>query len=203
VDALTLKVEALCWLRYGKRLEYVCTEAGRWNADVLGLCDTYAVEVEVKVSKQDLAREFTGKAAKHAVYAKAHEGVPTASVPNYFYVYVPEALEAEAVRLVRERAPYAGVAVYQPGGWLDGKLTRVAQRATKIHDQPPSQRLRQAVLLRMGSELCGRYVAWRTFCDEVRNKLVDIDIRVVGVVKQAMGVPDFDGEGQAPCSSDK
>lgn len=192
-DSRALKVEALCWLRFGKKLPYVCTEGGRWNADVLGLDDKHSVEVEVKVDKRDVVREFQTKSAKHHLYSSAGDQA-VKHAPNYFYFYVPPELEAFTLETVEEKCPKAGVAVYEPSGGLDGKKTRVARRPTRLHDRPPSQQMRDAVLRRMGSELCGRHLAWQTFVLDLVEALAASEAKLVEAVKAISGTPDFEEE---------
>src|ERR1700761_5989417 len=114
MDSSILKTEALCWLRFAKHMPYVATETGYWAADVFGANDKFSIEVEVKVSIADLKREFTTKTAKHYLYANA-EASPTKGAPNYFYFYVPQELEQQALEVIKEKAPKAGLAVYYGG----------------------------------------------------------------------------------------
>lgn len=198
VDAYTLKTEALCWLRFGKNLDLVATEAGRWHADVLGCNDNFSVEVEVKVSKADLRREFAGKGSKHYLYGAAADGQAVAGVPNYFYFFVPEVLEQEALLLIEAHSPRAGLAVYlepeSSSRLSDGKYTRVAKKAQRLHDQKPTARFKRTLLLRMGSELCGRYVASRDFNERVLAVLRNADEKIVETIKQALATNDLDPE---------
>lgn len=194
-DSYELKTEALCWLRFGKKLDLVATEVGRWSADVLGCNDNYSIEVEVKTSKADLKREFANKSTKHYLYGNASDAIgPSAGVPNYFYFFVPSEMEADALALVGEHAPKAGVAVYEEPARarLDGKLTRVARKAQKLHDNKPTARFKRTVLLRMGSELCGRYTVFRDLQREVTSLLRNIDDRVVATMKEAMEKQDLE-----------
>lgn len=185
-DAYTLKTEAMCWLRFGKKLDFVATEAGRWQADVLGCNDNYSVEVEVKTSKADLKREFVNKSTKHFLYAAAGDGKGGPSVPNYFYFFVPSEMEADALKEIEEHAPKAGLAVYEEPqrATLDGKKTRIVRKAQKLHDQKPSERFKRTLLLRMGSELCGRYVAFRDLQKRVMESLTWIDNSVINTMKE-------------------
>jgi hypothetical protein len=194
-DSYVLKTEALCWLRFGKKLDLVATEAGRWAADVLGCNDNFAVEVEVKMSKADLRREFSNKSTKHYLYVNAADGkgVPP-GVPNYFYFFVPSDMEKDALALIEENAPKAGLAVYEEPerSRLDGKLTRVVRKAQKLHDQKPSSRFKRTLQLRMGSELCGRYVAFRDLRRDVMSTLAGLDDKVVTTMKEAMEKQDLE-----------
>jgi len=161
-----LKIEAMCWLRYGKRMPVVTTEVGRWSADILGLCDTMSVEVEVKVSKSDIQHEFSGKQTKHWLYANAKD--QDDSVPNYFYMIVPQELGGYASDLLKEKAPKSGVAIYTGQVLLAGRNIEVVRRATKLRDGKPSPRMLQVALARMSSELCGsKQIIW-----QLKNKLI-------------------------------
>lgn len=184
MDSEALKVEALCWLRFTKKMELIATEAGNWNADVLGVGDQFSIEIEVKVSKSDLKREFQNKTAKHFLYNNAERG-PGQHVPNYFYFYVPATLEKEALALIDEHKSKAGLAVYGDlaGEVMDGKRTRIAKRPGKLHDRKPSDRLKRAVLLRMGSELCGRYVANRELRNRIFKALEELALHVTEKVR--------------------
>lgn len=141
----------------------------------MGVDETYSIEIEVKTSKSDLLREFTHKLAKHGLYKASAEGQYTNSVPNYFYFYVPAKLEEAARAVVEEKMPAAGIAIYTGGFGKDGDKTSVVKRATKIHNKPPAESLRRAVLWRMGSELCGRHIAYRDFYQEIVVGAKDLD----------------------------
>lgn len=195
MNSHTLKTEALAWLRFGKKLDVVCTEVR--GADVLGVGETYSVEVEVKLSKADLLRDFTDKPAKHALYRAATTGKMSFGVPSYFYFYVPESLEKEAVAIVAEKMPNAGVAVYVET-WVkerDGNRTRVAKKAKRLHDKKPTERIRRAALLRMGSELCGRHIAWRKLVENTGSLDFEAVAKTVAEAIAALPqTPDWEEE---------
>lgn len=148
-----LHAEAMAWLRYGKRLPIVCTEAGRWNADVLGMNRSTCIEVEVKHSLSDLRAEFRNKTQKHWVYANA-EANNGRDVPNYFYVVVPEGLGEKSESIIAEKAPAAGLLVHTPGKMAGRNLT-LLRKAKKLKATPPSSAFMRDAILRMGSQLCG------------------------------------------------
>lgn len=158
LTSTVLKAEAMCWLRYGKRMPMVCTEAGSvdWPADVLALSATQATEVEVKISKSDLLADFSNKTAKHHAYKDANErSVSTTWVPNYFYFLVPEELGVEACQIVSKEQPKAGVLMYARHlGRRDGERIAILKQADKLHNAKPSPKMRKAALMRMSSEIC-------------------------------------------------
>lgn len=191
MDSSILKTEALCWLRFGRKMPYVATEAGYWAADVLGCNDKFSVEVEVKMSIADLKRDFTGKASKHYLYDNA-EAAPSKGAPNYFYFYVPKELEEKAKEIVATNAPKAGLAVYEGGSWLDGKKTSVAISPKRLHSREPSPAFIKTVLNRMGSELCGRYLAQQRFFTHMTEAMRAADQGIVDVMKQMFTAPDWE-----------
>ena len=67
---------------------------------------------------------------------------------------------------------------------------KIAKKPTRLHDKEPSQQFKRTVLLRMGSELCGRYVVWRDHIDRVHEALIHLDQTIVDTVKKAFETPD-------------
>lgn len=190
INALTLKVEALAWLRFGKKLDLIATEAGGWAADVLGVGETFSIEVEVKVSKADLKREFTSKTTKHWLYQNCDDHAVQTS-PTYWYLYVPPHLADEANALAEQHFPRAGVAVYDPDTRaLPGRRTTIRRKAQRLHERPPTDALRRTVMLRMGSELVGRYVAEAAYQDRLMELVRGLGKDVVAAVKAAMTAAD-------------
>lgn len=195
MDALLLKIEALAWLRFAKRLPYICTEVGPFNADVVGCNDDYISEIEVKVSKSDLKSEFTTKKAKHYRYAAAAEGHGNEQgVPNYFYIYVPEHLQESAISLVAAHYPKYGVIVYHPeDSKVSGKRSRVVKPPQKLHAHGPSEEFKRIMLLRMGSEICGRHIAVRKLTETFGKNLHDIGESISKQIDKIVKQEDFDG----------
>lgn len=199
---MDLYVEALCWLRFGKRLPYICTEGGHWNADVLGMNDKFSVEVEIKVSKADLKRDFTSKSGKHYLYDNA--GIsPSRQVPNYFYFYVPPELEKDALLILGEKQSKAGLAVYDfetlvvPSATMAaGKRTRIARRPTKLHDNEPSEQFKNTVLMRMGSELCGRYQMYQKGLHDIAGEVRNLSNSIPKILREMIETPDADPEAK-------
>lgn len=191
MDSSDLKNEALCFLRYGKRLPIVCTEAGRWNADVLGVSPAQSIEIEVKISKADLRSEFHNKRGKHWVYANADKQLTF--VPNFFYFMVPQSLRESALPILAEHMPKAGLIVHQPdNNLLDGRNCAIIKPAEKLRDGKPSWKLIRVALLRMGSELCGtRLMAHRAFKDLSDRYRLEMD-RITTVAVRASGILDME-----------
>jgi hypothetical protein len=183
MDSGTLKTAALAWLRYVKKMDFVCTEGGRWSADVLGVNDNYSIEVEVKVSVADLKREFTTKQTKHFYY---NNGLQFA--PAYFYFAVPPEIAEKALEIVQEHCPKAGLLVLTfPGLW--GQGFTVSKKAQRLNKAKPTEAFKRAVMLRMGSEVCGLHLA----LEKLKKKSVELeDVRslrdaVIETLIQVMG----------------
>lgn len=183
-----LKTEALCWLRFGKQLDYVCTEGGHWSSDVLAACPTYSIEVEVKVSKADLLAEFRNKLSKHAYYTNNQPRW----TPSYFYFLVPPDLGEVAVEIVKEKFPRAGVLTV-PKRFRSGQGELVSlKKATRLHDKPPSEDMLRAIRRRMSSELCGLHLAIDQLPYTEIEALEDLKKQIVESVVRAQGAADWE-----------
>lgn len=188
---------ALCWLRYGKRLPVVCTEAGSWNADVIGMNGSMCIEVEIKKSVSDLRADFKNKPQKHYVYAHAEEfdgRSLSGYVPNYFYFFVPLALEEKAREIINEKMPKAGLAVvdFEPRfeTHLGRSGVRVSRPPKKLHDSPPSNGFLRQAIMRMSSEICGfRIALGRLKKEELTQVLVKA---LTQVAADSTGALDFE-----------
>lgn len=154
MNATTLKTEALCWLRYVRKMDLICTEGGPWNSDVIGATDNSSIEVEVKTSRADLLAEFRSKTTKHAYYQTGLR-----FCPNYFYFLVPAEIEADALEIVPAKMPKAGIVVYHHPDARAGRRLDVVRKAQKLRTLKPTPAFKRQLMLRMGSELCGTHIA--------------------------------------------
>jgi len=193
MDAEILKTEAMAWLRYGLRMPIVCSEVGRWNADVLGVGPTRSVEVEVKLSRQDLQAEFRNKSAKHFFYANAAGRTSLVYVPNQFYFMVPEAMVDMTREVISSQQPKAGLIAYLPdGNLLDGRNCSVIVKAEKLHDNKPAARLIKVATMRMSSELCGtRMIAHRGF-KNLRDRFWNEMDKIIALAVRSSGTLDLE-----------
>jgi hypothetical protein len=181
--AANLHIEAMAWLRYTKQMPLVCTEVGRWNADVLALGPKYSIEVEVKKTLSDLRADFRGKRAKHYTYLNAAEDKWTREVPNYLYYIVPEALAEKALPIVEKSNPKYGLLVVPTNslghetsslGYGAGKNIIVAKKATRLHDKVPQDSTFWTAIRRLSSELVGLYQGHEELQQKVCATLEDI-----------------------------
>jgi len=169
-----MKEAALYWLRYEKQMTHICTEFGRWSADVAGACKTRMVEIEVKTHHSDLRRDH--KKYKHRSYDGDH---PQEDVPNYFFFLVPPFLEQQAIEVAAAINPKYGVLIYDP--LLDSWQSRhrVAKRSARLHPRPPSERIFERMAARMSTEIVAAHaLKWRLhemstrMSDELKNRFV-------------------------------
>lgn len=95
---LTAKMisKALCDSQYSLRcmcLENVFIPPSRWECDFLAITKSfYFHEFEIKLSREDYARDFRTKKNKHLAYKN---GSPRWPIPKFFYFVVPEGLVSE------------------------------------------------------------------------------------------------------------
>lgn len=183
MNAGLLKTEALCWLRFTKQLDFVCTEGGYWSADVLGAGDEFVIEIEVKTSRADLLAEFRNKKAKHAYYQ-----TNTNWAPNYFYVLVPQDLAPEAIEILKEKMPKAGVLAYAYPNFRHGERLKVMRKAQKLHNKKPFAKLMQSIKRRAASELCGLHLAMDRFSDKITiEQIQQVKDQILDAIAKALG----------------
>ena len=106
MTSLDIKFALLWYFRF--RRQWICaTEFQAW--DVVAFTNKSFIEVEVKISKSDL---WYGEAKKdkHSQYQK---GLYPFSIPNKFYICVPEVLLDEARKWVEATNPNYGIIIYQ------------------------------------------------------------------------------------------
>lgn len=192
LDSNYVKTELMCWLRYGRRMPIVCTELvglSRWTPDVIAINESLVIEVEVKVDRYDLRREFDqrGKLAKHLQY----QAVPA---PNIFYFGVTSALVEEATQLVSEHAPKYGVVEVSDGRCAYGANSTVRRKAQKLHDRPPSRRLAMVATQRMSSELVHLHQLQELFAAQVHEMIMDSKGGMLQMAARAVGALDIEDE---------
>lgn len=159
INSKVLKTAGLQYLRFEKQCPFVCTEGGNFNADVLGATDDYSIELEVKISKQDLLQD--NKKPKHTIY-KSLPKDKIDYIPNYFYYLVPYSLQLDAENVCLG-TPY-GVIVCD-SDTLTG--IKVIKKAQIIHNMKPTEVFKKMMLLRMSSELVNFHINF----ERIMNKI--------------------------------
>lgn len=175
-----LTVACLSWLRFGRQLPYIATKYAVWanrRADVFGADEKESVEIEVKISRRDLLRDFDVKDWKHQRYGEGGHW----KTPNRVYFAVPERIREDALKVLAEHAPAYGLIVMPPledsGSWgaeIPWKLLRVAKSAKWLHKESPSKSVLADVQHRMASEVATFHIAalrWGGFLSHVKAEI--------------------------------
>lgn len=203
-NSADLKAEGLCWLRFGKRLPAVCTEATVGPgclADIIGCSESQVIEVETKISRNDFRNDFINKSAKFWLYQQC--GNRTNRIPNYMFYLVPENLREYGLEVLKEQFASAGLLVYRPD--LDlapGRNLEIARGATRLHGNRPTPQFIHEVFLRTSSELAGSKLALAKLNREIEQMLDRVEAGVVDAAVRAAGAldvenPDKDLESRA------
>lgn len=151
-ESRKIKHRALCWLRLDKRCPFIATEAGEFNADALGCNEKDLVEIEVKISIEDLRSDL--RKEKHRVYndpnflSHRRRWWPT----HFYYAVSPELVEKALELLDRNQLTKYGV--------INGETFQVQRVAKRLHDKKPCDSVKFKLALRMGSELIRFHEAW-------------------------------------------
>lgn len=174
-------------------MDYVCTEASPWNADVIGASSLSVIEVEVKISTKDLRKEFEEKLSKHSYY---NSGV-SLWAPNYFYFLVPPEMSEKTVEIVKEKAPKAGILQYSFPNARPGERISCIKKPTALHTFKPTSKFLNTIYRRMGSELCGLYMAnSRLKADP--GKLEELRESILEEIKKSHGIEDWENIHESP-----
>ena len=107
LTAFDLKLALLEYFRFIR--QWVCVDECM-DADVIADTGKQIIEVEVKISRQDLLKGEEKKKWKHNWYRDA---LPNASnVPNKYYFCVPKVLQDIAIEYATSLNPKYGVIIY-------------------------------------------------------------------------------------------
>lgn len=192
INSEHIKTAVMCWFRYARQYHYVCTEVGRWSADVAGANETILVEVEVKVSKSDFLRDY--QKSKHHFYIKTFNKEQNTSygwIPNKFFFAVPEHLEEFGLKHLEEtKSPYGLIVVkdQQGGAYPVDKAAYVAKQAKFLHKDPPKKGIFEAFASRMSSALCINAINTELYCNH-RDTLKNLN-------DQLAKLPDIEPEAE-------
>lgn len=150
MDSTEIKTKVLHYWRFNRKLPFCATEAGAFSSDVLVSDGKEIIEIEVKVSLNDLRQEFRKK--KHSIYLN-YSTYPHRHTPNKFFFAVPRALLGATKTLVRNN-PYGIIEVYDTplSNKRQERFCHIVKKARLIHSKFPAV-VHRALLLRMGSEL--------------------------------------------------
>ncbi len=150
MNATILKAELLAYWRYKRQAPVVGVEC--FNQDVLVVTKSRKVVFcEIKVSISDLradgGKEFHFRAAtayglkkepknyREALAASRAKWLPAETMPNQFYFAVPKGLSKQALAVIEERYPYAGLLAvhHYPDLAFWGHNVVVERQAPELH----------------------------------------------------------------------
>lgn len=106
ITSFDLKLALLQYYRFKR--QWICVDE-LWGMDVAADTGKHIIEVEVKVSRQDLLRGEEKKKWKHDNYKHLHH---IGRVPNKYYFCVPCCLEKAALEYAEKLNPKYGVIVF-------------------------------------------------------------------------------------------
>jgi hypothetical protein len=148
-----IKTVLMCWLRFNKQIAIVATEAGKYNSDVIYSTNNQLFEIEVKTSLADFKEDF--KKPKHLEY----KVTTNQWAPNFFLFAVPLELVDKVLPLL-ENSSYGLLAISQPFNESNilvpwEKRVKVLKRPKVIHTRRCNGLVKQMIVKRLASELCG------------------------------------------------
>lgn len=150
VSSKDIKYALLNYFRFKR--QWVCADEvmnGVFIADVLVDNNVWTMEVEVKVSKQDLiigeSKKTTGWRGRGK---KKHEEWPDRRT-NKFALCVPESLLEVAEKWIKDTNPKYGLFLYLPSKVAPQDRIRVIKTAKSLHNNYNGERFKQAMLKRL------------------------------------------------------
>jgi len=161
-----MKYYILSYYRFQRQYPMTATEVGIWGgyiADVLASDYKEFIEVEIKISENDLINDFQHKEEKHTAYLDTtlHKTatLPTelyAMMPNKFLYAVPVELYKTALELIKG-TPYGLIYVDTNNMKLSANsFVKVAKHSNTINRVYP-KKLEHACIARMSSEIINLY----------------------------------------------
>ena len=159
--------------------DWICASEVGINGFV---CDTLAIvndprtiynsnvyEIEIKISMEDVYRDFSKKQLKHLLYkndplqAVTRER-PHIIIPDYFYFCVPQSLSEKVIVYFKSNdVPYGGMEVYDKtyhyfGSESTLRHVRVVKRAKKLTGKECKQERNKNVLVKLSRKLFRSYI---------------------------------------------
>ena len=180
---------SVCWLRYKKNCDIVCTEIGyQWMMDACGISLNHQgeiediIEIEVKTNIADLRRDFEKKEQKHIDYSEGKK------CPNYMYYVVPETLADFAKDYLETKNKSYGLMKFDPS-YLDRtrypwgfaeSLTSVSKCKRLTKDVPKIINLHMAVRRLQNEYFMQRHV--------ITNHISSINENIRYMAKEMEGI---------------
>jgi len=179
---------AVCWLRYQKNCDIVCTELGNhWLKDACGIYinredgkPALEIEIEVKSSLSDLRRDFIEKKNKHGRYKQGERGTP-----NYMYYLVPTSMIDKTKEIIKGLNPSYGILEFNAEKFLDkkypiwvGNCISSARKCKKLCEDRPFP----SILYRAGRRLQNEYFAQKYL---IRSQITQLEFDIENFGKQS------------------
>ena len=157
MNSVEIKTKVLYYWRFNRKgYDYIATEVGKFNSDILVSNSREIIECEIKTSKYDLKNDFkkTSRSGipKHSLYANPTKYY-SQWIPNKFYFAVDEDLVDYALDSVKD-TPYGVILVSSKKIIPSNKDTycKIIRKADII--QPSfKKKLHRQIILRESSEL--------------------------------------------------
>ena len=162
LTAETIKSLLLFYYRFEKKAVGI-DECTYWNktfiADLLITNFQYITEVEVKLTKSDLLRDFIDKANKHDAFKKQ-----VSHLPNYFYFCVPNYLVDETLKQIELHNNSYGLIEYWNADLPEdvnpmniGYFFKVIKEPILITEEY-SRSLEMTIIRKISSEMCNHKI---------------------------------------------
>ena len=151
MNSSEVKTKTLHYWRFiRKDYNFIATEVGRFNSDVLVANNKEIIACEIKVSKYDLKNDLKKK--KHSIYKKLNKYY-FKWIPNKFYFAVPSNLISYAKEIV-ENTEYGILEVLDKNIVSNKKVSycKIVKKAKKLHKEY-NLALHKQIILRESSEL--------------------------------------------------
>ena len=153
MNSAYIKTVLMSWLRFNKQVAVLASEVGKYNSDVLYSTNNQLFEIEVKCSLADFREDF--KKSKHLEY----KTITNQWAPNFFVFAVPANLVEKTLPLL-ENTPYGLLAINTPFNESNvlvpwDKRVKLVKRPKSIHGRKVNSIVKQVIVRRLTSELCG------------------------------------------------
>lgn len=152
MDSQEIKVAVSHYLRFKRQYEIVATEyrfkvdRKAYYADIIAYNDNEVIELEVKISKQDLYAE--SKKSKHEYYQRGKAKF----IPNRFYFVLTLELYSNIdVRNYIESLNNKYGIILVAGNYCD-RIVEVRKDAKKLHDRKPDKEISKKVIKKLSAE---------------------------------------------------
>lgn len=153
-----IKLQLMKYFRFDRNFIFVCSECIN-KSDISALNDSYLVEVEIKTSKIDFLREFSGKSKnktrKHIALNSGEKPHKNYIIPNYYYFCVTPELKDFVQEYLQEQGLNKYGILVCNNKRIYGQRSHIysVKTAKKIHNNPPSKTVYTKVSKRVQSEL--------------------------------------------------